>query len=85
MPAERPARSRASAADTAVQVLRAYRCIQWVIGGLFAIALGMWLVLDPNLEGRVSLSAPGDRTAGICALVAGVGACVLAYLMRPRK
>src|SRR5262245_60687236 len=52
-----PARSSAGPAPSTGEIvlssLRTFRAIRWLAGGLAIIALGAWLTLDPNLEGRV--------------------------------
>ena len=55
--------------------LSAYRLLKWLGAGLFSMAMGVWLILDPNLTGRagnwVGVSA-GDFLPGLGALVVGI-------------
>jgi hypothetical protein len=66
-------------------ILAGYRAVRWFVGGLASLALGIWLIVDPHLDGRMRFDPSADRTAGTCALVAGIGFCLLAIYQWKRR
>lgn len=62
-----------------------YRLGRFVIGGVFCIGLGMWLLLNPMFRSNPQVLTLGEAVPGIGAIVVGAALLLLSLVLFLRR